>query len=139
MTAATGGAVESIGVVSDLQKTFAGYLRATRSGVARSVVEYVRTPMLVSGADGMTVLESAGDVEAYYDTILRRLASLSYARTEVHRQEVEVVNDRTAVVQISGTRRDSEGSVIEPIAAFYIFNLVGQEWRMSLMAPSVVA
>ena len=91
----------------------------------------------MSGTEGTTVLNSADEVEAFFDVIARRLASLSYARTDVRRQDVEIVNDRTAVVQIAGDRLDTEGKVIEPIAAFYLFNLVGRQWRLSVLAPSL--
>lgn len=137
---AAGSAVKSVAVeASDVNDWFAEYLAAFAAcgrgeDDAVSLLAYYGVPLLITTDDGFFALASEDQVVAAVQPQLDGMRATGYARSEVLRIEISVLNSTSALIRGMFSYRRSDGAEIRQVLLTYLVTdgTVGR--RISVLA-----
>jgi hypothetical protein len=121
-------------IEGEVADAYARYLEAFHSHVATQMAPHVRAPLSMISAGQMRMLDGGASEEMFRQTMID-LAKRDYSHTVMDRTAVTVLDASTALVQVEGSRLDSAGRSLEPIAAAYVYVRTSGAWQIAVMIP----
>jgi ketosteroid isomerase-like protein len=111
-------------------KTYTRYFTAFQRLDPRAIVAYYHAPRMLVSASGVAVMAGADEVEARFGQLMQELKARGYGRSELSELQVQRLDDRIAVVSISGARYRTDGSHLESLGATYTMRKTNAGWQI---------
>jgi len=124
---------------NDVSRWFGEYLNAFAAcgrgeSDTVSLLAYYGVPLLVTTDDGFFALPSGDQVVATMQQQVDGMRAASYARSEILRSQVTVLNATSALYQGTFTRHRSDGTEISRLTATYLVTDGPAGRRISVLA-----
>jgi hypothetical protein len=112
-----------------LNETFA----AVASGASQmdALVANYAVPVFLTTDTEHVVLEDPEAIAAYMGSVISALRNEGYVTTEMEREEISIINERAAIIDVDVVRMRGDRSLIAGLSAVEIAVRSDEEWRIS--------
>jgi hypothetical protein len=116
-----------------ITRRFMKYTRTFQSLDPRAALRHVHVPFVFVDGQEMRVLSSTAEVEALLATVMRNLASVGYARSDLEELWTYPLGANIALVSVARARYTAEGAEIDCLGETYtLLRDVDGEWRIGM-------
>ena len=126
---------EANAIVRDIEAAYHHYIEVfNREDAAAFVACYAHPHVMLSGAQGLTSVETEADHHRVYQTIMDGLRASEWGRSDIDRLQVFPYSASLAQIVADVTRYKRDGAVLEKLRATYMYRRDGESWRIVSLA-----
>jgi hypothetical protein len=114
---------------SQLNDTFAA-VASGRSTMDALVANYEQ-PVVMTSDTEHAVLADQEAIAAYMGSVISSLRNDGYMTTEMHREQISVINERAAIIDVDVVRMRDDRSLVARLSAVEIAVRSDDRWRIS--------
>jgi hypothetical protein len=118
-----------------VRDAYDAYLSGFQTTLVSEVISYFSVPVTVVAHGEANVLSDQEELEAMFAAAFESLRKVDYSHTIMTSQEVTVLDDSMALMQVAGTRYAHSGELLERVAAAYTYVRHGDTWKIVVMMP----
>lgn len=96
-----------------ITQTFADYVQAFQTLDPRSVFSYCHIPCMFIAPQGVLVMASPGEIEAFFGRVMEGLKARGYGRSELTDLQVKQMSRDVALVSVGRVRHTTSGEELE--------------------------
>ncbi len=117
-----------------IRRRFMKYARTFQSLDPPAILHYLHVPFVFVDAREMRVLSSTAEVEALLATMMRNLASVGYARSDLEELWTYPLGANVAMISVARARYTAEGAEIDCLGETYtLLRDADGEWRIGMV------
>ena len=114
-----------------ISRTFSDYAQAFQTLRTDAILPYCHVPCVFISAQGMRVLATAPEVEAFFTQVIQALKARAYERSVLTSLGVRQMSERTAMVSVSRVRYRTDGEELERVGETYTLVKTGDDWKIA--------
>jgi len=96
---------------------------------------YYHVPCMLIGAEGVVVLISRPEIEAFFAALMESLEARGWARSQWVEVYVKQLSDSVALVSTVAARYKADGKELERVGATYVFHKTDDAWKIAMVTP----
>jgi ketosteroid isomerase-like protein len=109
------------------------YVDAFVRGDLSAIGQHCNVPFVLISSQGVKVLPTMSEIEAFYAGILRDLKQRGYSHSTWSELHVKLLDQTTALVSAVFVRHKMDGSELETIGATYVLRQTEGEWKIAVI------
>ena len=113
-----------------ITQTFADYVQAFQTLNPRSVFSYCHIPCMFIAPQGVLVMASPAEIEAFFGRVMEGLKARGYARSELTDLQVKQMSRDVALVSVGRVRHTTSGEELERLGETYTFRKTDDGWKI---------
>ena len=113
-----------------IAQAFKNYVEAFQTLDPHATAQYFHAPCMFIPPQGVRVLLTAAEMEAFLAQVMEGLKAHGYARSELLSLHVNRMNGNTALVTVSRVRYATDGRELERFGETYTLRLVVGGWKI---------
>jgi ketosteroid isomerase-like protein len=117
-------------IVREIEVAYHHYIDVfNKEDVAGFIACYAHPHTMLSGEQGLTIINSAAEHERGYHAIMKTLHAQAWGRSGIDRMQVWPFSDALAQLAADVTRYKKDGSVLEKLRATYVLRRDPAGWK----------
>jgi Domain of unknown function (DUF4440) len=113
-------------------QTFTNYIDTFQTLDPRPTLPYFHVPCMFIPPEGVRLLATAADVEAFLTEVMEGLKSRGYARSELMDLHAKQMSGNTALVSVSRVRYAADGRELERFGETYALRRTEGGWKITV-------
>jgi hypothetical protein len=109
---------------------FNAYVEAFQKLEPRSAATYMNVPCVFIAPQGVRVMTSAAEVEAFFAGVMAQLKAADYSQSTIDDMRATRMSDHNALVSVRRIRYRSDGSELQRFGETYTLLKVGENWKI---------
>ncbi len=132
--------LDATSLAAEVRATWDSYINAFSEGRADLIADrFYTAPSFHGGAEGVSTVLTAGELQAAFQAVLESLARQDYRRSETRRATICVLTETTAFLDAEYVRYRADDSVLMTGAGTYLFTKRPEGWRIAGQVPHATA
>ena len=109
------------------------YNDAFGRGDLSAIGQHINVPFVVISSQGVKVLPTMSEIEAFYGGLQRDLIPRGYSHSTVSELHVKLLDQTRALASGVFVRHKTDGSELETIGATYVLRKTEGEWKIAVV------
>jgi hypothetical protein len=115
------------------------YNDAFGRGDLSAIGQHINVPFVVISSQGVKVLPTMSEIEAFYGGLQRDLRPRGYSHSTISELHVKLLDQTTALASGVFVRHKTDGSELETIGATYMLHKTEGEWKIAVVTRNPLA
>jgi ketosteroid isomerase-like protein len=112
---------------------FRDYNDAFVRGDLSAIGQHYSAPFVFISSEGVKVLPTMSEIEAFYGGVLRDLRERGYSHSTRSELHVKLLDQTIALVSAVFVRHKTDGSELETIGVTYVVRKTEGEWKIAVL------
>ena len=112
---------------------FRDYNDAFVRGDLSAIGQHYNAPFVFISSEGVKVLPTMSEIEAFYGGVLRDLRERGYSHSTRSELHVKLLDQTTALASTVFVRHKTDGSELETIGVTYVLRKTEGEWKIAVL------
>ena len=122
-------------IIQEVETAYQHYIAVfNREDAAGFVDCYAHPHAMLSGQQGLTLIQTEADHHQVYQSIMAGLRDSDWGRSDIDRMQVLPYSESLAQMVADVTRYKKDGSVLEKLRATYMYRRDGSTWKIVSLA-----
>ena len=117
-----------------ITQTFTEYAHAFQSLDSDAASSYFHVPCMVISAEGVLVMATPAEVQAFFNRMMDGLKARGYARSEIRSLHAKQVGASIALLSVSRVRYKTNGDELGRLGETYTFRKTDDGWKIVVAA-----
>jgi ketosteroid isomerase-like protein len=114
-----------------IAETFTDYVHAFQTLNAQAVFSYCHVPCMFIAPQGVLVMTTVAEVEAFFRRVMEGLKARGYGRSELTDLQVKRMSERAGLVSVGRVRYATDGRELEQLGETYSLRKTDDGWKIA--------